>query len=342
MSKSNIRGVLFCLLSLLVLLSSMNAVFADDVDSLLNKCEIAPNPKPSAMVYDYELNPETLMPGDVGVLTITLKNMQDGPILKDVDIKRDIKGTSGYAIDVDTTTRFTMDAYIKEAHIVEREFRVENSYTSAGVIGPNEKIKLPFKIKAPSEEGIYMLNFVADIEDTEGKSSKDIRYFIPVVVTGAVNVLPLEVSESEIRLEVINEGLSEVNCVYVSAEVSNANGVEKPPERMYLGNIKSGESAIAVFVVNKGDRVVFKAAFKNGINKHESNPVYVMIPSSAEEEEERETVLDVQSFNAPTPTQISDSPWTSTEKIPGFVAVAAFAGLLVFALAFAREKKKVR
>jgi hypothetical protein len=342
MSKSNIRGVLFCLLSLLVLLSSLNAVFADDVDDLLSKCEIAPNPKPSAMVYEYELNPETLMPGDVGVLTITLKNMQDGPILKDVDIKKDIKGTSGYAIDIDTTTRFTMDAYIKEAHIVERDFRVENSYTSAGVIGPNEKIKLPFKIKAPSEEGIYVLKFIADIEDMEGKSSKDIRYFIPVVVAGTVDVLPLEVSEAEIRLEVINEGLSEVNCVYVVAEVSNARGVENPPERMYLGNIKSGESAIGVFVANKGDRVVFKAAFKNGINKHESKEVCVMIPSSAEEEEERETVLDAHSFSTPVSTQASDSHLTSTEKIPGFVAVATFAGLLVVALAFAREKKKGR
>ncbi|HID20281.1 MAG TPA: hypothetical protein EYP28_05035 [Methanophagales archaeon] len=329
-------------MSLLVLLFSINAVFADDVDDLLSKCEIAPNPKPSAMVYEYELNPETLMPGDVGVLTITLKNMQDGPILKDVDIKRDIKGTSGYAIDIDTTTRFTMDAYIKEAHIVERDFRVENSHTSAGVIGPNEKIKLPFKIKAPSEEGIYMLKFVADIEDMEGKSSKDIRYFIPVVVAGTVDVLPLEVSEDEIRLEVINEGLSNVNCVYVVAEVTNARGVENPPERMYLGNIKSGESAIAVFEVNKGDRVVFKVVFKNGINKHESKEVCVMIPSSAEEEEERETVLDAHTFSAPTPTQASDSHLTSAEKIPGFVAVAAFAGLFVVALAFAREKKKGR
>lgn len=336
------RGVLFCLLALLVLFSSTNPVFADDVGDLLSKCEIAPNPKPSAMVYEYELSPETLMPGDVGVLTVTLKNMQDKPIEKDVDIKRDIKGTLGYTIDIDAETRFTMDAYIKEAHIVARAFVVENTYTFAGVIGPNEKIKLPFKITAPLKEGIYMLKFVADIEDMAGKRSKGIHYFIPVVVSGTVNILPQEVSENEVRLEVINEGLSDVTCVYVVAVVSNAKGIENPPEMMYLGNIKSGKSAIAVFeLINEEmSRAVFKAVFKHGINKHESNQVCVIMPSSGEERGKRETILKEQSFSSPTPTHASSSGSTQPLRIPGFVAAIAFAGLLVVTLALARERRR--
>ena len=342
MIRSNMKGVLFCLLALLVLFSFTNNVFADDVDDLLSKCEIAPNPKPSAMVYEYELSPETLMPGDVGVLTITLKNMQDKPIEKDVDIKSDIKGTSGYTIDIDAETRFTMDAYIKEAHIVERAFEVENTYTSAGVIGPNEKINLPFKITAPLKEGIYMLKFVADIEDMAGKKSKGIHYFIPVVVSGTVNILPQDVSENEVRLEVINEGLSDVTCVYVVAVVSNAKGIENPPEMMYLGTIKSGESAIATFEVNNEEmsRAVFKAVFKHGINKHESNQVCVIIPSSGEEEEKGETILKEQSFSTPTPTHASSSGSTQPLRIPGFVTAIAFAGLLVVTVALARERRR--
>ncbi|MEA2052756.1 MAG: hypothetical protein U9O90_08050 [Euryarchaeota archaeon] len=342
MIKSNKSGVIFCVLALLVLFSFTNNVFADDVDDLLSKCEIAPNPKPSAMVYEYELSPETLMPGDVGVLTITLKNMQDKPIEKDVDIKSDIKGTSGYTIDIDAETRFTMDAYIKEAHIVERAFEVENTYTSAGVIGPNEKINLPFKITAPLKEGIYMLKFIADIQDMASKKSKGIHYFIPVVVTGTVNILPQDVSENEVRLEVINEGLSDVACVYVVAVVSNAEGVENQPERMYLGTIKSGESAIAVFEVNNKEmsRAVFKAVFKHGINKHESNQVCVIIPSSGEEREKGETIWKEQSFSTPTPTHASSPGSTQPLRIPGFVAAIAFAGLLVVTLALARERRR--
>ena len=353
---NKLKPVFFCLLFVWVLFSSTNTVFADELDDLLDKCEIAPNPKPSVMVYDYELSPETLMPGDVGVLTITLKNMQDKPIEKDVDIKSEIKGSSGYVIDIDAETRFTMDAYIKEAYIVEREFKVYNRYSSAGVLGPDSKVDLAFKIKAPLEEGIYMLKFIADIEDMEGKSSKGIRYFIPIVVTGTVNILPLEVFENEVRLEVINEGLSDVNGVYVVAAVSNASGVECQPERVYIGKIKYGESAIAVFKVNKAEeevnRAVFKAVYKTGINKHESNQICVIIPCLHCEEEKREQEQSETSFSAltvtptatptPTPTRSSSSSSTSALKLTDFGAVFTFVGLFVVAVAFAKKKKKKR
>ena len=349
------KTVLICMLSVFVLFSSMYTVSADDVDDLLSKCGIAPDPKPSVMVYNYELNPKTLMPGDVGVLTITLKNMQDKPIEKEIDIKeefvtnstieeeitKEIERTSDglvgehtikekvepktRTIDIDTQTRFTMDAYIKEAYIVEQEFEIGNKYVSAGVIGPNEKVDLAFKIKAPAEEGIFMLKFLADIEDTEGKTSKGIRYFIPVAVSGTLNILPLEVSQNEVRLEVINEGLNDVNCVYVA--VSNTTMVEVLPERMYVGNIKSGESVIAVFKVNKTegveDTVIFKAVYKNGVNKHESNPVCVRVPFEKG-----------QSFGTLITSPADSFSSTLGSKLPWSWVVLAFAGLLVVALTY--------
>jgi hypothetical protein len=294
------------------------------------------------MVYDYKLSPETLMPGDVGVLTITLKNMQDKEIEKDIDIKSEIKGTSGYVTDIDTETRFTMDAYIKEAYIVEDEFRVYNRYTSAGVIGPNEKVDLAFKIKAPLEEGIYMLKFIADIEDMEGKRSKGIRYFIPIVITGTVNILPQEVTENEIRLEVINDGLSDVGSVYVTA-----SGVECQQERVYIGRIKSGESAIAVFKLNgvkKGENsVIFKATYRNGINKHESNPVCVRMPCSAEEEkkDKEESLLKEHSENAICALTVTPTSSASFSQKFMVMPLSAFAGLLlVVAVVFAQKRRK--
>ena len=348
---NKLKTVFFCLLFVLVLFSSTNTVFADEIDDLLDKCAVAPDPKPSVMVYDYELSPETLMPGDMGVLTITLKNTQDKLIEKDIKIDEPIqKNNKTNKLIVDTETRFTMDAYIKEAYIVENDFKVYNRYVSAGVIGPDRKVDFAFKIKAPLEEGIYMLKFIADIEDMEGKSSKGIRYFIPIVVTGTVNILPLEVFENEVRLEVINEGLSDVNGVYVVAAVSNASGVECQPERVYMGKIKSGESAIAVFKVNKTEEgestTVFRAVYKNGINKHESNQVCVIIPClhcNKEKREQAESLLEEKSetsFSAltPTPTLSSSSSSTSALKLTDFGAVFTFVGLFVVAVAFAKKR----
>ena len=330
-----------------------NLSLADDVniDNLLNKCEIAPEPKPSVMVYDYKLSPEALMPGDVGVLTITLKNMQDKPI------KRKISITTSYP-NVNTETYYTMDAYIKEAYIVEREFKVYNRYTSAGVLGPNEKVDLAFKIKAPPEEGIYMLKFVADIEDAHGESSKGIRYFIPVVVTGTVKLLPQEVTEDEVRLEVVNEGLSDVNSVYVVAvpAVTTAGVVECQPERIYIGKIEHGESAIAAFKVDVNEtrteggvprRAVFKAVYKNGINEHESGQISVAIPcpSSGYDEAKREQT-EFSAALTPAPATGAASTPAPALKLRGFGGVFAFTALFIvvvaFTLAFVKRRREVK
>ena len=334
--------IVFGLSSVLLVLATTIPAFAYDVDELLSKCEIAPAPEPAVMVYNYELSPETLMPGDVGVLTVTVKNMQEKPVEKELDIKSDIKGTSGYVVDVDTKTRYTMDAYIKEAYIVENHFKIYNKYISAGVIGPGKKVDLEFKIQAPGAEGIYMLKFVADIEDMNRKRCKGIRYYIPVQVSGTVNLIPQEVSQNEVRLEVINECLSEVNSVYVTA--LNVTGAEFQPEKVYVGRINAGESVIVVFTVMNAElnteacSAVFKASFKHGVNKHESNQVCVAIPYSAE-------LLEEQPETAFAPIPVSHTPTsppssTPNSQLPGFGAVLAFGGLLIAGLVNLSRRKR--
>ncbi len=323
--NKKVRVVFFGLLAVTLLFAAAKPVLAGDIDDLLSKCEIAPAPEPSVMVYDYELSPDTLMPGDVGVLTVTLKNMQEKTVKKKISI------TTSYP-NVNTETYYTMDAYIEEAYIDEKNFRIYNKYTSAGVIGPDKKVDLEFKIKAPAVEGIYMLKFTANIEDMSRKRIKGIRYFIPVMVTGTVNLIPVEITENEVRLEVINEGLSDVDCVYVTA--SDVTGAEIQQEKVYAGRISSGESAIVVFkVINaeeEASSAVFKAIFKHGINKHESNPVCVEIPYSDE-------LFETQSETAfePLPasqSQASSSSSTSSSNLPGYEVVLAFFGLLVSGL----------
>ena len=251
-----------------------------------------------------------------------------------------------------------MDAYIKEAYIVEREFKVYNRYTSAGVLGPNEKVDLAFKIKAPPEEGIYMLKFVADIEDAHGESSKDIRYFIPVVVTGTVKLLPQEVTEDEVRLEVVNEGLSDVNDVYVVAVPAVTTAGVVQPERIYIGKIEHGESAIAAFKVDANEtrteegvprQAVFKAVYKNGINEHESRQISVAIPcpSSGYDEPKREQA-EFSTALTPAPATAPSAASTSAPalKLRGFGGVFAFAALFIvvvaFTLAFVKRRREVK
>ena len=94
----------FCILAILLLLfGSASLVSADgdndreyllDIKHLL--VESAKNTKPTVMVASYVLTPETLMPGDVGLLTITLENVYSSPM----DVK--VKDSHGAEIDAKT------------------------------------------------------------------------------------------------------------------------------------------------------------------------------------------------------------------------------------------------
>ncbi len=306
------------LLIVLLISSPVRAGIASDVKSL----EYMPEPEPAVMVYDYRLEPAVLCPGDIGLLTVTLKNTQDDTIERNIKLKlsesqEEIKKevTSDWirtsesqgplwqhtiereikpgVTDLTTRTYYPMDAYIKDAHIREnRNFKVYNRFRNAGLVGPARKVDLVFKLKAPLVRGIYMLEFIADVENTNGKSSKGVRYFIPVIVDDGVTLMPVETTADEIRLEVINEGSADLNSLYVAA--SPAGIVE--PARIYVGRIKSGESNIVAFRVKngtEGNNVSFKTIFRNGINRHESGTVTVRLPYSNPQREE----ADVRTAN---------------------------------------------
>jgi len=255
---------------------------ASSVDELLEKSEIAPNPVPALTVTGYELSPEVFLPGDVGILKVTLKNTQEEPIEKSVELEE--PGEKSKTV-VETETTFTMDAFISEAYIVERDFKVFNRHTSVGFVGPGDEIELAFKIKAPQSPGIYMLKFVADVEDAHGNICKGIRYYIPVTVSHSLRIYPHNVSEGGVELAVVNEGSGGVQAVFV--EVSRDNGVEidECSKIAYIGDMDAGEMKTASFKINEKEgrngEVCFVARFKNGINEHRTGEVCVNVRSES-------------------------------------------------------------
>jgi len=255
---------------------------ASSIDELLEKSEIAPNPVPALTVTGYELSPEVFLPGDVGILKVSLKNTQEEPIEKSVELEE--PGEKSKTV-VETETTFTMDAFISEAYIVERDFKIFNRHTSVGFVGPGDEIELAFKIKAPQSPGIYMLKFIADVEDAHGNICKGIRYYIPVTVSHSLRIYPQNVSEGGVELAVVNEGTGGVQAVFV--EVSRENGVEidECSKIAYIGDMDAGEMKTAAFKINEkgggNGEVCFVATFKNGINEHRTGEVCVNVRSES-------------------------------------------------------------
>jgi len=188
-----------------------------------------------------------------------------------------------------------------------------------------------------------MLKFYAYTDNMQGATGNSVRYYIPVLVSSSSpEISPLDVSEESIKLEVVNEGVSKVDGVAVLA--SDISGIELQKERVYIGEMKNGESAIAVFNISKvaadgvENSAVFRVVYMNGINKHESKSVCVRIPYCNIKEEGQSPI--------PTPTQRSTTTLEEKQKlgaettVPGFELLISIFILVV--VAYLMRKRAIR
>ncbi len=139
------KRVLCILAILLLLFGSVGLASADDPESLFVRGD--QYTESAVMVASYVLTPETLMPGDVGLLTITLENVYSSMF--------SVKVRSSQGAEIDGS--YTLAARISEASLTGSNFEVYDKYMSSSTIGPGKQVEFPFKIKAPYEEDLYML-----------------------------------------------------------------------------------------------------------------------------------------------------------------------------------------
>jgi hypothetical protein len=107
------------------------------------------NGEPTVTVSSYEVTPPVLMPGDLGIGTVTIRNTassasyteRTGPISSD---------TAG------TTTITDISVYIEKAQLEGNGIEVVgDSYQRIGDIGPGQTIPITFLIRAPAKAGLY-------------------------------------------------------------------------------------------------------------------------------------------------------------------------------------------
>jgi len=322
----------FCILAILLLLSgSAGLVSADDLEALF--VEGGEYMASAVMVASYELTPETLMPGDVGLLTITLENAYSSPM--------SVKVKESHGAEIDAS--FTAAARIREASLSGSNFEVYNIYKSSSVIGPGKQVEFPFKIKAPYEDDLYLLKLYVRTENMMGRNSPCVRHYIPVIVSSrSLKITPRAVSEESIKLEVMNEGFSKVDSVAVVA--SDIKGMKLQKESVYIGEVSPWESTLVVFNVSsvaaeEPDKSVdFRVVFNNWINEHESESICVKIPyhiTKSEDKNEVQPAATTQNYTT-TPEQKD----VAEASIPGFGLVTAMFLLVVVAYLKGKRAKK--
>ena len=113
---------------------------------------------PSVIVSDVQLNPPVLMPGDQGLLSITLTNTASG------SIRTESSGAeTGLSVSTSTEINPVIDQVTLDGR---REIRVlggDRQYR--GALGPSQSITLPFLIEAPSYAGVFFPVLTVRLEE---------------------------------------------------------------------------------------------------------------------------------------------------------------------------------
>lgn len=200
--------------------------------------------EPTVTVSDYQVTPPVLMPGDLGTVTVTVRNTASSASFTE---------RTGALSDQNaaTVTVTDINVYIEKAVLEGKGIEVvSESYQRIGDLGPGQTIPITFLIRAPAKSGMY---FPEVWIDTRGGRST--RYPVPVNVNTPIAVARLAVigtaittpvavkpgDAAQVRLDLINSGESAAEQVIV--RIGNASTPVRPrdAELFHVRSIPAGQ-----------------------------------------------------------------------------------------------------
>ncbi|GEM_PF-99987 len=219
---------------------------------------------PTIVITDYQVYPDVLMPGDVGTITITIKNTATTATQTDTTIYTPV-GT--------TTTTKNINADIESVYLLGNGIEViSGDYGNPGELGLGQSTTITFAIKAPVKVGIYFPEVLIDVLD-----GGSVKYPIPVKVDDSgVNILASNLPSAipkgdltEIELGIANLRPNSINSAIITPK---AEGIEFTPNEIFLGTMTPDEMSTVEFTLHPVsiDRkdISFELTYKNGDNIH--------------------------------------------------------------------------
>ncbi len=258
----------------------MTALFAVVFLLLLMAATASAAEGPAVMITNCTVEPEVLMPGDTGTITLTIKNMDT----KSLETVTTTTTTTTQTATTETTS--TISAEIETIRLSSRSKDIEwlkegtqrTEYFKVGALGPAESIKisLPIKVATYAKSRPYFLEVYIEVDNGE-----NVRFPVRVDVDSSeVQLLEQDIpsgislSESKkIAIVVANNRPNTVSGVNVFVRSSN-DDFEFTPEGIFIGNLGAYESKTVSFTLtplSEGDHdIYFETTYKNGNNVHHS------------------------------------------------------------------------
>jgi|GEM_PF-197480 len=212
------------------------------------------------IIENISSNPGVFMPGDEGILWVTLKNNATNPTVS----------TSNNNVYMTNARIQSADLYSKDNIIVRSE-----AVNDLGIIAPGDNISIPFRVSVPADtaDGTYLLTLNVTGSSYEYNIKRNIE--IKVDSDGIKSIQSKAVSNTiagkTIEIDIVNNHQGTVRSVSI---IPIAENMSFYPTEYVIGEMKADDLYTAKFNITQGagdSTVKFKAVYYNGDNAHEDS-----------------------------------------------------------------------
>ncbi|WNY28899.1 hypothetical protein MmiEs2_11120 [Methanimicrococcus stummii] len=205
-------------------------------------------------------NPEVFMPGDEGIIWVTLKNNATNQTVS----------TSNKSTYMTNARIQSADLYSKDDIIVKSE-----AVNDLGIIAPGDTIRIPFRVSIPEDtaDGTYLLTLNVTGSSYEYNIKRNIEIKVDSAGIKAIQSKAAYTSAAgkTIEIDIVNYHQGSVRGVSI---VPVAEGMSFYPTEYFIGEMKPDDLFTAKFNITQGagdSDVEFKAVYYNGDNAHEDS-----------------------------------------------------------------------
>lgn len=201
--------------------------------------------EPSVIISEYKVTPSVLLPGEQGIISVTVKNTADQATFS----QSYTSGTAGS--NSATTTTVDINAPIESVTMVGNGLEVlGGAYNRVGELGPGQSIPLTFLIRAPDQAGVYFPEVWVRVSD-----ATSLKFPIPVNVNSEVQIQkrPQITVEKQLPASVIpgndfnatvvlaNDGQLSASNIQVIVNSSTPSITSKTPGTYHIEKLGPGE-----------------------------------------------------------------------------------------------------
>jgi len=207
---------------------------------------------PTVIITDYTVTPAVLLPGDMGTITLTIRNTADSAS------QNENSGiTTGGTFANSKST--DINVFIENVHLEKNGVDVlTGDFDRLGELGPGQSIPVTFVIRAPEKSGIYFPEAWIDV-----KGGRSTRYPLTVNVNTDISTqkkpaltvvqsLPERVAPGDdctAGITIANTGLLRASDITMVVNSTTKSLVLKTPGRYYTEHLDPGEGANMTLVL---------------------------------------------------------------------------------------------